>query len=39
VSEGTVKSTLHRSRQILAPALGVADEPDADEGVTRDARH
>jgi RNA polymerase sigma-70 factor (ECF subfamily) len=39
VSEGTVKSTLHRSRQILAPALGVEDLGDADEGVTRDARH
>jgi RNA polymerase sigma-70 factor (ECF subfamily) len=35
VSEGTVKSTLHRSRQILAPALGV-DDPS--EEVTHDAR-
>jgi RNA polymerase sigma-70 factor, ECF subfamily len=35
VSEGTVKSTLHRARQILAPSLGVQDPP---EGVTRDAR-
>ena len=39
VSEGTVKSTLHRSRQILAPALGVDDADHAGEGVTRDARH
>ena len=35
VSEGTVKSTLFRARQILAPALGI-DEPT--EGVTNDAR-
>jgi RNA polymerase sigma-70 factor (ECF subfamily) len=35
VSEGTVKSTLHRARQVLAPALGI-DEPR--EGVTHDAR-
>jgi RNA polymerase sigma-70 factor, ECF subfamily len=35
VSEGTVKSTLHRSRQILAPSLGIED---AAEGVTDDAR-
>jgi RNA polymerase sigma-70 factor, ECF subfamily len=35
VSEGTVKSTLHRSRQILAPSLGIED---AVEGVTDDAR-
>jgi RNA polymerase sigma-70 factor, ECF subfamily len=35
VSEGTVKSTLFRSRQILAPSLGVVDEV---EGVTDDAR-
>jgi RNA polymerase sigma-70 factor (ECF subfamily) len=35
VSEGTVKSTLHRARQILAPALGI-DDPT--EGVTHDAR-
>jgi len=35
VSDGTVKSTLHRARQILAPALGV-DEPT--EEVTNDAR-
>ena len=35
VSDGTVKSTLYRARQILAPALGV-DEPT--EGVTHDAR-
>ena len=35
VSEGTVKSTLHRARQIMAPALGV-DDPT--EGVTNDAR-
>ena len=35
VSDGTVKSTLHRARQILAPALGI-DDPA--EGVTHDAR-
>ena len=35
VSDGTVKSTLHRARQILAPALGV-HEPT--EEVTNDAR-
>ena len=35
VSEGTVKSTLHRARQILGPALGI-DDPT--EGVTHDAR-
>lgn len=35
VSEGTVKSTLYRARQILAPALGI-DDPT--EGVTHDAR-
>lgn len=35
VSEGTVKSTLYRARQILAPALGI-DDPA--EGVTHDAR-
>ena len=35
VSEGTVKSTLYRARQILAPALGVEDPS---EGVTHDAR-
>jgi len=35
VSEGTVKSTLHRARQILAPALGI-DDPA--EEVTHDAR-
>lgn len=35
ISDGTVKSTLHRARQILAPALGI-DDPS--EGVTHDAR-
>lgn len=35
VSEGTVKSTLHRARQVLAPSLGV---DDVGEGVTDDAR-
>jgi RNA polymerase sigma-70 factor (ECF subfamily) len=35
VSEGTVKSTLHRARQILAPELGI---DDTSEGVTHDAR-
>jgi RNA polymerase sigma-70 factor, ECF subfamily len=35
VSEGTVKSTLYRARQILAPILGI-DDPT--EGVTNDAR-
>ena len=35
VSDGTVKSTLHRARQILGPALGI-DDPT--EGVTHDAR-
>jgi len=35
VSEGTVKSTLHRARQILGPALGINDST---EGVTHDAR-
>jgi len=35
VSEGTVKSTLYRARQILAPALGVEDPS---EGVKHDAR-
>ena len=35
VNEGTVKSTLYRARQILAPALGVEDPW---EGVTHDAR-
>ena len=34
VREGTVKSTLHRAREILAPALGVHDET---ERVTNDA--
>lgn len=34
VSDGTVKSTLFRARQILAPALGI----DPTEGVTNDAR-
>ena len=35
VSDGTVKSTLHRARQILAPALRIDDQA---EGVTHDAR-
>ena len=35
VSEGTVKSTLHRARQILGPALRI---DDLTEGVTLDAR-
>jgi RNA polymerase sigma-70 factor, ECF subfamily len=35
ISDGTVKSTLYRARQILAPALGL-DEPSG--GVTHDAR-
>jgi RNA polymerase sigma-70 factor (ECF subfamily) len=35
VSDGTVKSTLHRARQVLAPVLGI-DDPT--EGVTHDAR-
>ena len=35
VSDGTVKSTLHRARQLLAPSLGI-DDPA--EGVTDDAR-
>jgi len=35
VSDGTVKSTLHRARQILGPALGI-DDPT--EEVTHDAR-
>ena len=35
VSEGTVKSTLFRSRQILAQVLGT---DDAAEGVTRDVQ-
>jgi RNA polymerase sigma-70 factor (ECF subfamily) len=35
VSEGTVKSTLYRARQILGPALGINDST---EGVTHDAR-
>jgi RNA polymerase sigma factor (sigma-70 family) len=35
VSDGTVKSTLHRARQILGPALRI-DDPT--EGVTPDAR-
>ena len=35
VSDGTVKSTLHRARQILAPILGT-DDPT--EGGTYDAR-
>jgi len=35
VSEGTVKSTLHRARQILGPTLRI-DDPT--EGVTLDAR-
>lgn len=35
VSDGTVKSTLHRARKALAPVLGVDDSP---EGVTQDAR-
>jgi RNA polymerase sigma-70 factor (ECF subfamily) len=35
VSEGTVKSTLFRARQLLAPALGI-DDPT--EEVTQDAR-
>ncbi len=35
VSEGTVKSTLHRARQILGPALGINDPT---EGDTHDAR-
>ena len=35
VREGTVKSTLHRARQILAPALGIEDPA---EEVTHDVR-
>ena len=35
VSEGTVKSTLHRARQILGPALRIED---VTEGVAHDAR-
>jgi RNA polymerase sigma factor (sigma-70 family) len=41
VAEGTVKSTLYRARQILAPALGIddpTDPADPTEGVTRRAR-
>jgi RNA polymerase sigma-70 factor (ECF subfamily) len=41
VAEGTVKSTLYRARQILAPALGIddpTDPTDPTEGVTRRAR-
>lgn len=39
VSEGTVKSTLHRARQILAPALGLQETAsELIEEVNRDAR-
>ena len=41
VAEGTVKSTLYRARQILAPALGIddpSDPTDPAEGVNRRAR-